>query len=107
MSWGKERVMTAPVRVSERGLHTLLGIVADDRDELPAARLPDSLLSDLMNLVRCDLVAFSGLDSSQQTHWFGQDVPAKDISDGCRDSGHTTGTAPSPPSRTVPETCAA
>src|SRR5262245_37609320 len=82
MSWGKERVMTAPVRVSERGLHTLLGIVADDRDELPAARLPDSLLSDLMNLVRGDLVAVSGLDSSQQTHWFGQDVPAKDISDG-------------------------
>ena len=28
MSWGKERVMTAPIRVSERDLHTLLGIVA-------------------------------------------------------------------------------
>jgi len=68
--------MTAPVRVSARDLHTLLGIVAGDRDGLPAAGLPDSLLSDLMNLVRCDVVAFYGLDSGRQTHWFGQDVPA-------------------------------
>jgi len=74
-------VMTAPVRVSERDLRTLLGIVAGDRDDLPAAGLPDSLLSDLMSVVRGDLVAFSGLDSARQAHWFGQDVPAKDLSD--------------------------
>ena len=82
MTWGKERVMTAPIRVSERDLRTLLGIVADDRDDLPAAGLPDSLLSDLTSVVRCDIVTFSGLDSGRQAHWFGQDVPAKDISDG-------------------------
>jgi DNA-binding CsgD family transcriptional regulator len=82
MSWGKERVMTAPIRVSERDLHTLLGIVAGDRDDLPAVGLPGSLLSDLMSVVRCDIVTFSGLDSGRKTHWFGQDVPAKDISAG-------------------------
>jgi DNA-binding CsgD family transcriptional regulator len=82
MSWGKERVMTAPVKVSGRDLRTLLGIVADDRDDLPATGLPDSLLSDLMSVVRCDTVTFSGLDSGRKTHWFGQDVPAKDISGG-------------------------
>jgi hypothetical protein len=27
-------------------------------------------------------VTFSGLDSGRKTHWFGQDVPAKDISAG-------------------------
>ena len=74
--------MTAPLRVSERDLHTLLGIVADDRDDLPAAGLPDSLLSDLMTVVRGDVVAFSGLDSARQTYWFGQDVPARDLSGG-------------------------
>jgi hypothetical protein len=74
--------MTAPVRVSERDLHTLLGIVADGRDDLPATGLPDSLLSDLMSVVRGDLVAFSGLDSGRRSHWFGQDVPAKDLSGG-------------------------
>src|SRR6516164_11117626 len=79
---GKERVMTAPLRVSERDLHTLLGIVADDRDDLPATGLPDSLLADLMSVVRGDVVAFSGLDSARQTYWFGQDVPARDLSGG-------------------------
>ena len=74
--------MTAPIRVSERDLHTLLGIVADDRGDLPAAGLPDSLLSDLMSVVRGDVVAFYGLDSARRAHWFGQDVPAKDMSDG-------------------------
>ena len=74
--------MTAPVRVSERDLRALLGIVADDRDDLPASGLPDSLLGDLMSVVRGDIVAFSGLDSARRTHWFGQDVPAKDLSGG-------------------------
>ena len=74
--------MTAPIRVSERDLRTLLGIVAGDRGDLPPAGLPDSLLGDLMSVVRCDIVTFSGLDSGRRAHWFGQDVPAKDISDG-------------------------
>ncbi len=72
--------MTAPVTVSERDLRTLLGIVTDDRGDLPAAGLPDSLLADLMNVVRCDVVAFFGLDSGREAYWFGQDVPAKDLS---------------------------
>jgi hypothetical protein len=74
--------MTAPVGVSEQDLHTLLKIAADDRDDLPAAGLPDSLLGDLMSVIRGDVVAFSGLDSGRQAHWFGQDVPALDISEG-------------------------
>ena len=107
MSWAKERVMTAPIRVSERDLHTLLGIVAGDRDDLPATGLPDSLLSDLMSVVRGDLVTFSGLDSGRRTHWFGQMSRPGASAAACRDSGHTTGTAPSFLIRTVPVTCAA
>ena len=72
--------MTAPVTVRERDLRTLLGIVTDDRGDLPAAGLPDSLLADLMNVVRCDVVVFFGLDSGREAYWFGQDVPAKDMS---------------------------
>ena len=68
ISWGKERVMTAPVTVSGRDLRTLLGIVTDDRGDLPAAGLPDSLLADLMTVVRCDVVAFFGLDSGRETY---------------------------------------
>jgi DNA-binding CsgD family transcriptional regulator len=74
-------MMAAPIRVSERDLRTLLGIVAGDRGDLPAAGLPGSLLSDLMSVVRCDVVAFFGLDSARQAYWFGQDVPSKDMSD--------------------------
>jgi hypothetical protein len=63
--------MVAPVTVSEKDLHTLLGIVAGERDDLPAgAGLPFSLLAGLMSQIRCDIVAFEGVDSNLQTGWF-------------------------------------
>jgi DNA-binding CsgD family transcriptional regulator len=68
--------MTAPVTVREQDLHTLLGIVSDHRSDLPAAGLPPSLLTELMGLVHCDEVNFTGHDSFRQTEWFDQLVPA-------------------------------
>jgi DNA-binding CsgD family transcriptional regulator len=73
--------MTAPVTVSERDLRVLLGIVSDDRRDLPAEGLPLSLLSDLSDQIRCERVSFFGLDSDQQAGWFGQDLPADDDGD--------------------------
>jgi DNA-binding CsgD family transcriptional regulator len=73
--------MRAPVTASERDLRTLLGIVADDRGDPPADGLPWSLLADLMDLVRCDAIAFFGLDSDRRTSCFGQDLPADDADD--------------------------
>jgi hypothetical protein len=51
-------IVRAPVTASERDLRTLLGIVADDRCDPPPDGLPWSLLADLMDLVRCDAIAF-------------------------------------------------
>ena len=63
--------MVAPVTVSENDLHILLGIVSDDRADLPAeGGLPFSLLADLVGQIRCDIVAFHGLDSNLRTEWF-------------------------------------
>ena len=70
--------MAAPVRVSERDLHTLLGIVSNDRDDLPEHGLPPSLLCDLRGLIPSDFVTCLGLDSGRQEQWFGQDVAAGD-----------------------------
>jgi DNA-binding CsgD family transcriptional regulator len=75
--------MTAPVAVSERDLRTLLGIVSDDRGDLPAAGLPLSLLAELMDQVRCDEIAFFGQDSDRQVVCFEQVIPA-----GCDDAAH-------------------
>jgi DNA-binding CsgD family transcriptional regulator len=68
--------MVAPVRVSERDLRTLLGIVSGDRGDLPAEGLPPSLLWDLWGLIPTDFVTCLGLDSGRQEQWFGQDIPA-------------------------------
>jgi hypothetical protein len=70
--------MVAPVTVSEIYLRTLLGIVACDRDDLARHGLPLSLLADLMSLIRCDAVAFFGIDIAQQAFWFEQEVPPDD-----------------------------
>ena len=68
--------MVAPVTVSEKDLHTLLGIVSDDRTDLPAeGGLPFSLLADLMGQIRCDGVDLLGFDSGLQVFWFGQEMP--------------------------------
>jgi len=74
--------MVAPVTVSEKDLHTLLGIVSDDRTDLPAeGGLPLSLLADLMGQIRCDAVSFEGLDSNLRTEWFWQGIPDWDDDD--------------------------
>ena len=70
--------MKGPVTASGRDLHTLAGIVSDDRGEPPAEGLVPSLLSDLLGLIRCDLLVFEGHDSRQQLDWFGQAVPDVD-----------------------------
>jgi hypothetical protein len=55
--------MKGPVTASGRDLHTLAGIVSDDRGEPPAEGLAPSFLSDLLELIRCDLLVFEGHDS--------------------------------------------
>jgi DNA-binding CsgD family transcriptional regulator len=67
--------MTAKETLSGRDLTTLLGIVSDDRSDLPAEGLPLSLLTELAGQIRCERLAFFGLDSSQRELWFGQDMP--------------------------------
>ena len=69
--------MKGLVTASGRDLRTLAGIVSDDRGEPPVEGLAPSLLSDLLGLIRCDLLVFSGTDSSRQVDWFGQTVPAE------------------------------
>jgi DNA-binding CsgD family transcriptional regulator len=70
--------MTASLMVSELDVRKLLGIISDDRSDLPAAGLPRSLLDDLTDVIRCDAVSFAELDSGRQAHGFIQDAPAGD-----------------------------
>lgn len=70
--------MTARVTVSERDLRTLLGIVSDERSDLPAAGLPLSLLAELKGQIPCDELDFDGHDAGRQTYRFGQAVPPDD-----------------------------
>ncbi len=69
--------MKGPAAASGRDLRALARIVTDDRGELPAEGLAPSLLSDLVQLIGCDLVVFGGTDSSLRADWFGQTVPAE------------------------------
>ena len=73
--------MVAPVTASEQDLRTLLGIVKDDRSDLPEAGLPWSLLGDLMDQIRCDSLAFFAMDSSRNAFSFLQDVLPPDGGD--------------------------
>jgi|SRR5215469_12366804 len=67
--------MTSPVTVSERDLRTLLGIVGDERSDLPAAGLPLSLLTELKDQIRCDQLAFIRFDAGRRIDLFSQDIP--------------------------------
>jgi DNA-binding CsgD family transcriptional regulator len=68
--------MTAPVTASERDLRALAGIVSQDRPDVPAKQgLPPSLLADLMDQIRCDVIGFAGFDSGRQETWFLQSIP--------------------------------
>jgi DNA-binding CsgD family transcriptional regulator len=71
--------MSTPIRASDWDLRALAAIVSQDRPDQPDGEgLPPSLLADLMGQIRCDAVAFCGLDSTRQVAWFGQDVPPDD-----------------------------
>ena len=68
--------MAAPVTVSEKDLRTLLGIVSDDRGDLPEHGLPPSLLGDLLGPDPQRFRDVLGLDSGRQEQWFGQGIAA-------------------------------
>ena len=68
--------MTSRMTASERDLRALAGIVSEDRPDMPAKEgLPPSLLADLMGQIRCDVIAFAGIDSGRQKTWFLQSIP--------------------------------
>ena len=67
--------MSMPVTASEQDLRTLAAIVTGDREDLPAQGLPLSLLSELMDQIRCDSVSLQGFDSGRQQVWFNQSIP--------------------------------
>jgi hypothetical protein len=64
--------------VSEAELCRLAAIVTAEREDLPEQGLPPSLLSDLMEQIRCDAITFQGMDSRQQENWFLQGFPEDD-----------------------------
>lgn len=74
--------MRAPVTVSEKDLLGLLAIVSDHRGDDPGDGLPQALLGRLMEHIPSDEVSFFGMDSRQQTIWFGQGFPEDDDEDG-------------------------
>jgi DNA-binding CsgD family transcriptional regulator len=70
--------MSSPMTVSDTDLCRLAAIFTARREDLPVQGLPPSLLSDLMDQIRCDLVQFQGFDSGRQQDWFVQAVPDED-----------------------------
>jgi DNA-binding CsgD family transcriptional regulator len=70
--------MSSLITASEADLCRLAAMVTADRDDLPAQGLPLSLLSDLMDQIRCDYVQFQGFDSGRQGDWFVQGFPDED-----------------------------
>jgi DNA-binding CsgD family transcriptional regulator len=60
---------------SELDLRALVGIVSEDRPDIPAEGLPLSLLADLVGQIRCDAVTFEGFDSTRPAVWFLQRIP--------------------------------
>ena len=70
--------MSTPVRASDRDLRALAEIVSQDRTDLPAAGLPESLLADVMGQIRCDGMGFVDFDNRRQEDWFAQEIPTTD-----------------------------
>jgi DNA-binding CsgD family transcriptional regulator len=74
---GRGDLMTAPVTASERDLRTLARIVSADRPDLPAdGGLPESLLADLKDQIRCDGIVLYLFDSVRQADRPLQGIPA-------------------------------
>jgi len=71
--------MSTPVRASDQDLRALAAIVSEDRADPPDGEgLPPSLLAELMGQIRCDHVAFCGMDSGRHAWWFWQEDPLVD-----------------------------
>jgi DNA-binding CsgD family transcriptional regulator len=70
--------MTAPVAPTERDLRRLAGIVSERRTDVPAFGLPISLLSDLKEQIRCDVISFESFDTKRAVSWFGQAICGQD-----------------------------
>jgi DNA-binding CsgD family transcriptional regulator len=61
--------MTVPVQASDHDLRALATIVSQDRVDLPDdARLPPSLLADLMDQVRCEAISIEHYDTERRVH---------------------------------------
>src|ERR1700728_1303280 len=71
--------MTPSVSASERDLRALAGLVSAHRADLPAQGLPLSLLADLKDQGRCDVISFEGFDSERQETWFLQAIRGSDV----------------------------
>jgi DNA-binding CsgD family transcriptional regulator len=72
--------MTTPVTASDRDLRALAAIVNTDRPDLPEEEgLPPSLLQDLMDQIRCDVVSFAGFDSGRQLTWYTQTIRGQGV----------------------------
>jgi hypothetical protein len=70
------RVMTAPATVRGRDLHALAAIVSQARPDLPDGEgLPPSLLADLKDQIRCDVVSLDRGDG-RQAYSILQSIPA-------------------------------
>lgn len=69
------------VALSGKDLLALFAVINDHRGEDPGDGLPLSMLEHLKAQVPSDSVSLAGLDSGQESAWFGQDIPA-DIGDG-------------------------
>jgi DNA-binding CsgD family transcriptional regulator len=70
--------MSSLTTASEADLCRLAAIVTAKREDLPPQGLPLSLLSDLMDQIRCDGLSFAGFDSAGQDFWFCQGLPEDD-----------------------------
>ena len=70
--------MSISATAGDRELRTLAGIVSEDRPDLPAGGgLPPSLLADLMDQIRCDVISFEGFDSRRRETWLFQSIPGR------------------------------
>ena len=70
--------MSTSATAGDRDLRTLADIVSADRSDLPAGEgLPPSLLADLMDQIRCDVISFEGFDSKRQETWLLQSIPGR------------------------------
>ena len=103
--------MSTSATAGDRDLRTLADIVSADRSDLPAGEgLPPSLLADLMDQIRCDVISFEGFDSKRQETWLLQSIPGRGgavVEDLDPVHWSTTGTASRAAIRTGPATCAA